>query len=101
DPELCETAVTSYRTRFAKIPEFWKAIERAAFDAVARPGQVTRVGRNGSIKFVVRGQFLWCVLPSGRALAYALPRLADVQTKWGEKTVVTFCGIDSYTRKWK
>jgi DNA polymerase len=77
----------------------WKDLEEAAFDAVARPGHVRTVDR---IKYLVRHDFLWCQLPSGRPLSYGAPRVREVKTPWGDrKPAVTCLGVDSVTRKWR
>lgn len=94
-------AIAGYRSKYPKIPQFWYDIEKAAIRAVKQPGTTHRVGRADSIKFSMRGQFLWCVLPSGRPLAYAKPLIQDRDTPWGEtKECMTFMGQNSYTRKW-
>ena len=67
--------------------------------AVYNPGQVYRVGK---IRYTFRGQFLWCVLPSGRPLAYAKPDIRPRKTPWGDvKDALTYMGVNSYTRKWQ
>lgn len=102
DDETAQRAIEAYRARYARIPKFWRAIYRAAEQAVKRPGTVTSVGRRGAIRYVVRGQFLWCILPSGRPLAYAKPEIRPWKTSWGEvRPTVTFVGVDGYTKKWR
>src|SRR5690606_16761085 len=67
------------------------------------PGSVQSVGRGGSIRFKHVGNWLWCVLPSGRPLAYASPTIAVRETKWGPKRGLQFMGISSRgnNRKWR
>jgi hypothetical protein len=56
----------------------------------------------GRVRFRVKGQFLWAVLPSGRPLCYPLPKLVDTITPWGaEKQAVEISTTNSYTRKWE
>lgn len=107
-------AVNAYRERYARIPEFWREIEQAAIAAVQEPGRVTSCGRRGAIRYVCRSKFLWCVLPSGRVLAYALPRLewrtvrytkrladgSELEDSF-QKLTLTYAGEDSQTRQWK
>lgn len=95
-----------YRGKYARIPEFWYAINDAAKAAVARPGIVTSVGRGGAIKYTVRGQFLWCVLPSKRLLAYAKPKLKRHTVRPKNKEPFTtislsYMGVNSYNNKWQ
>lgn len=104
-PDAAARAVGGYRTLYSKIPQFWQDINEAALSAVRDPGTVYSVGRNDSIKYIVRGQFLWCRLPSGRFLAYAMP---DIRQKTlpepyehVKKASVTYMGVDSKTRRWR
>lgn len=99
DEETAEHAVNTYRERKSGIVQFWYDIEDAARDAVMHPGKVTSIG---PIRYVVRNSFLWCVLPSSRPLAYALPKVQVQTTPWGSrKQAVTYCGINGYTRRWE
>jgi DNA polymerase len=101
EDDIAEKAITAYRARNDKIVQFWYDIERTAKRAVMRAGETMRVGRGGALAFVQRGKFLWCVLPSGRSLAYALPRIETRRTPWGQdKQVVTFAGVDGVTKQW-
>jgi DNA polymerase bacteriophage-type len=98
---LAQTAVDTYRTKKAGVTQFWWDIEAAAMAAVQKPGKITHVGAESNIRFVMRGQFLWCVLPSGRALAYALPAVKVRETKWGPKEGLQFWGVNGYTKRWE
>lgn len=104
-PDLAAQAIDGYRTLYHKIPQFWKDIERAAIRAVQDPGSVHTCGVGGTIRYTMRNDILWCILPSGRTLAYFKPRLAmrrlpepyqDI-----EKLSLSFVGVDGYTRKWR
>jgi DNA polymerase bacteriophage-type len=101
EDEVAERAVRTYRTMKAGIPSLWRQTEAAAIRAVDTPGHVAAAGVQGNIRYVVRGQFLWCILPSGRPLAYALPQVNEVETEWGTKRQLSFMGINTYTRKWQ
>jgi DNA polymerase len=98
---LAERVVAKYREQNNDIVRLWKELQSAAIEAVRHPGTIVRAGRNGSIRYSVRGQFLWCALPSGRPLAYAMPTLVDRMTPWGTmQKVVEIRTVDSMTKKW-
>ncbi|MGD9728205.1 MAG: DNA polymerase [Nitrospiraceae bacterium] len=104
--DQAQQVIDAYRSTYAKIKQFWKDIEDAAKNAIREPGTVHRVGRGGSIRYTVRGQFLWCALPSGRLLAYAKPSLRQrkVVRKDGTSFVTTsiaYMGVDQFTRRWQ
>lgn len=100
--EVAERAIDTFRSRKPGVKQFWYDIEDAAKTAVGNPGIVTKVGEGSTIRYSYRGEFLWCVLPSGRPLAYALPRIELRETPWGEmRPGLTYQGVNSYTRKWE
>ncbi len=105
EPEMAERSVASYRERFEMIPLFWREINDAAMRAV-HTGETTTVGHGLKVKFTLRGQFLWCILPSGRPLAYAKPeiRVHTVTPKKGEPfetASVMYHHVNSMTKKWE
>lgn len=84
-----------YRWRAAHTPvvQFWYALERDAISAVTdRAGRV--FGKE--IKWVRRGSFLWCKLPSGRNLSYPFPKVTEGD--YGNK--LQYMSLDTYTKKW-
>lgn len=88
----------AWRAKHPAIVQFWYALEEASKNAVRYPGQVWKAGK---IAFALKGNVLWCRLPSGRLLAYVDPQINDVETPWGEtKEAVTFMGVDPHTRQW-
>ena len=101
DEEEGQLNVDTYRALYPLIPKFWRDINSAAIRAVAEPGLVTHCGRNGAIRYVVRNHFLWCVLPSGRSIAYCLPQVVSRKTPWKElRAAVRYMGTNAYTKKW-
>jgi DNA polymerase len=97
--QLSVDAVTAYRAIHPMVVRLWYALENAALDAVDMPGKVVE---ERGCKFVVRGAYLWLVLPSGRPLAYAHPKIKTVLTPWNEqKEQVTAEGVDSLTKRWR
>jgi len=104
--DVAQHIIDTYRFLYSMIPAFWREINSAAIAAVRNPGETFTCGKGATIKWSVRGQFLWCVLPSGRPLAYALPRLEERTVRPKNKdpftvTSVTFMGVNSVTRKWE
>lgn len=101
EPMLAEEAVQTYRTTAPKVVSYWGEVNRAAISAVSTPGEVFAT-RGKRVKFIKRGGYLWIKLPSGRALAYAAPKVIDRMTPWGEmRPAVEFSGINGYTRQWE
>lgn len=100
--KLAKVVVAKYRDKNHRIKTLWYDLQDAAQQAVEWPDTVIYCGRNGNIKYVVRGGFLWCVLPSGRPLAYAAPRIENRMAPWGDMVrSVIVSTVDSYTRKWE
>jgi DNA polymerase len=93
DDKIAKKAVVAYRTSHPWVVDFWKDVEETAKAAVLVPGVTQRIGL---VRYVVQGQFLWCLLPSGRGIAYALPKLKMQETPWGEmRPAIVYQGIDS------
>lgn len=97
--EDAEKAVAGYRKLYPKIPQFWKDIQNAAMRAIQDPGSVQTCGRNNSIKYSVRGQFLWCFLPSGRPLAYAKPTIKKRVVQPKDRVIVNEDGTTSIEKR--
>ena len=96
---FAKQVVDTYRASRPRIVDLWYRMGDAAFDAVSRPGEIQEVR---GCKLVMRGAYLWLMLPSKRPLAFATPRIVDRKTPWGEmKPSVEVWGINSVTRKWE
>ena len=80
--DLAQKVVLAYRDANSNIVMFWKELEKCVVDAIAHPGIIVYTA-DGRLKFVVRRDFLWLVLPSGRPLAYATPSIVEEMTPWG------------------
>ena len=99
--ERGEELKSAWRIAHPSITASWWELQDAAIEAVSHPGLTIRCLYN-RIAYKVAHGFLWCMLPSGRTLSYAAPRMA-----WSEPTPelssrpgVEFDAVDSLTKKW-
>lgn len=105
-------AVKAYRARHPHVQQLWWDVERACIDAVDIPGQV-QVVADGKLKMVVRGAYLYLVLPSGRPLCYAAPQVVErthtievvsdegeIEEKTVTKRGLEFSALDPLTKQW-
>lgn len=72
-----KTVVSSWRTAHPKTTQAWWDLQDAAIEAVSAPGRPVSV-LDGRIQYLHDRGFLWCLLPSGRLLAYCKPRVREV-----------------------
>jgi DNA polymerase len=97
--------VTQWRAASPTIPKLWTAVERAAKQALQKPGTTVAVWRPSHIlgtpdcivKYRKDADALRCQLPSGRILTYWGARLEDY---FGRPSIV-FMGQNQTTRKWE
>jgi DNA polymerase len=76
--EKADEFKNAWRSAHPRIVGTWYGIQRAAISAVKNPGEVYACGHPGrQAKFKVAGSFLWCLLPSGRAICYPYPKLLE------------------------
>lgn len=89
----------AWRDANPAIVAFWQDLEDAALEAIRHPGRAVGAG---PITYKVVGSFLWCRLPSGRALCYAYPKVYAVKTPWGQmKDAVTFKTVPNVSNRKK
>lgn len=91
--------VEKWRSNRPETVRLWAELEKMCLAAVSNPGKVYKYR---AVKMTVRGRFLAVKLPSGRCLYYASPRVEEKEMSWGgTKPVVSYEGVNSYTRKWE
>src|SRR5262249_17812508 len=82
----------AWRNAHPQTVRFWRALDRAAVWAMQKPGKFISCGR---IAFDYDGTFLRMRLPSGRQIAYPLPRM--MTNERGDCVVVY---MDNQQGKW-
>lgn len=101
DEITAQRAVDTYREKYWRVKELWWSMEAAAIKAVNHPGTPFKVS---CVKWLYEEDkgFLYCILPSGRRLAYAQPEIHEKATPWGEmRPSLTFMGVNSYSHQWQ
>lgn len=109
---VCESFKLGWRDAHPNVAALWKDLDAAVRAAVTQPGQTFVCG---VLKVRRDGAWLRIVLPSGRAICYPSPALvpekksrkmadldpdAPIEDDTG-KTVITYMGMNQYTRKWE
>jgi DNA polymerase len=96
--EIAQKVVKSYRKKYPRVPKMWNNLEEAAIKATQTPGKKYTVNKTS---WFVDGEFLFCILPSGRRIAYYGPQIKETTTPWGEKKPALWhWGVDGLTKKW-
>lgn len=94
----CKKAKEAYREKFSTLVEYWGELESAAVWALKNPKQMISCG---PLKLAFYDKKLRIRLPSGRIMFYYDAAIKWKETPWGElKEMVTYMGIDQYTRRW-
>lgn len=97
--DLAKQAVNTYRETFPEVKRTWSNLNDAAIAAVENPGKIFPTNRT---KWLFSNQFLWCLLPSNRKLAYYRPTIEYELTPWEElKPVLYYYSTNSLTKKFE
>lgn len=94
--EICQAIIAAYRSKYSKVPEVWKAFEKAAIDCVFHKKNTRVEGIDLDIRFKCKGRFLLMRLPSGRILSYYKPRLTYGKF---DKLQLTYMGLHSQSKQ--
>lgn len=74
--EFARLCVSTYRAEHKRVKRLWKDAQNAAGLAIANPGNIYPCS---FLRFQVVGEFLTCILPSGRKIFYWCPSVEWVQ----------------------
>jgi DNA polymerase len=100
-PEEAKTIVDSYRATHPEVVDFWSNTEDACKDAIMSPNTPIKFGDQDRLTAIKAGAYLYVILPSGRPLVYAAPRLVDALTPWGEmREQIEISCVSGFSRKW-
>jgi hypothetical protein len=103
----CRVLVDSWREAHAKTKELWHGLKDAYAAAVRNPGETFSAGR--WLRVRRDGAWLRIRLPSGRYLCYLQPEAQGEEHVEGDggvgtfkstRTVLSYMGINQYTRQW-
>lgn len=83
--EQSKHMVEVYRNTHPNVVDFWYETENNVKLAIQNPGTVYTFGARKNLKAVVAGVYLHIVLPSGRVLYYAAPKIVESETPWSKK----------------
>ncbi len=99
DDETAEGDKRFYRNLYPQIPKLWHKVNDYMINCVKSKQTLTLNTETTIIRFIYHNQFAFIVLPSGRFLAYTLPRL-EYDQKFDSYTM-SYMGIDGYTKQWR
>jgi DNA polymerase len=103
NPDLITSVkiVNAYRSKMDKVVAMWNDQNDSAVRAVLNRGRKVPCGKV-VWHWPATSDFLYCILPSGRALSYPFPEVKCKLTPWGsESWCMTFMGVDAYTKQWQ
>jgi DNA polymerase len=84
DDEEVSRIKVAFRESRPKTVQLWRDCEDAALAAVRNQGKVFQAA-GGKIKYIWKGGYLWCVLPSKRALAFPSAGIHEREMPWKDR----------------
>lgn len=97
--DQAEQIKVAWRESHPAIVRYWYQLEEAAMEAVQTGRKVFAGPKGRQVCFLKKGSFLWCRLPSGRALCYPFPEIREVETPWGDmKDALTYMTVVNDTK---
>lgn len=94
--------ILNWREKCAATVAYWSTTEEAARNAIANPGTFFPIGKG--MGYQVKGDWLTCLLPSGRELMYYQPKieitLRDIE-KRNQRGTITYAGFSNEDDKTK
>lgn len=90
-----KTVIDKYRTGSPRTKAFWYELEEACKGVITSPSGTAR--ELGKLVIKKSGSWLRIILPSGRSLSYASPKIEPGKYGNGE---ITYAGTNEYTKQW-
>jgi len=98
DADTIKAAHAAFKEKYPKVPKLWRQVEAAAIAAVKHKGRAFKAGK---CTYVMKRDFLTCILPSGRRLWYYKPEVTYEPTPWGEERAkLYYFGTNSQTKQY-
>jgi DNA polymerase bacteriophage-type len=85
--ELAQHAIQTYRRHYMNVPKLWYEMQKAAIQAVLNPSGLFKCSK---VTWTKDGDFLYCLLPSGRALRYFRPKIKIEDGLYEEQQVLRY-----------
>lgn len=82
--EEADAVKVAFRESRPMTTRLWRDCEDAAMRAVRNPGKVFPVA-GGKLRYTWKGGYLWCVLPSGRALSFPSAGIHEREMPWKDR----------------
>ena len=86
----CDSLKRMWREAHPAITSYWSELQDGVLRAINSPGNTIRCRR---LRIIKSGAWLRIVLPSGRSLCYASPKIIDDK--------ISYLGVNQYSRKWE